>query len=252
MVLVTIRTSQGTVRAKFMTGAVLSTITPIFPLQHSISGVRVVEELEYYCNQHRASAPAQAVEITLDEARREVAWCKECKTVLYLNPDDREWETLRDRLCPNRDYSQIEIYKSVERDTPTHSLISFHRLVPGALKVEVMFPSGAFDYKDAFRDRREEWPNAIYVDDAPFDRELAKRATLAAGSRQCCAYIDAGQQGWHLCGAPMGTTCYQCQRPICETHQENFTYYGDKGDLRVTYFTSLGSPNWQTLSAQTG
>jgi hypothetical protein len=231
MVRVTITTSRGIVKAKFMTPAILDTIAPLYPLQHSTVGVRVNVEpgryWEYYCKQHREAAPTNAAEITLEEAAHEVAWCKECRTVLYLNAGDREWTTLRDRLCQGN-YSNVEIYRNVQHDVGTHYLISYRRLVPGALEVETMFPEGAFDVKDADRDRRELWPNSLYVPASIFDQELAKRANLATLPQACSDYVNDEQRGWQLCGATMATTCYQCHRPICGEHQDEYVYLGDK------------------------
>lgn len=231
---VTITTDRGTIKANFMTKAILDSISAIFPLQYSVPGVRIKAEQgdywKYYCNLHRSAAPADAKAITLAEAARKVAWCEECHTVLYLTPDDdRQWATLRDRLCPTGDYSQIEIYKPVERNVGTHYLISFHRLVPGALEPEIMFETGAFDYKDAYRDRREIWPNTIYVPTHAFNEELTRRSSQTSTVRTCCGYTEAEQGGWQLCGAAATeTTCYQCYRPICQDHQEPFTYRSDK------------------------
>lgn len=60
---------------------------------------------------------------------------------------------------------EIEVYTETIHHTPWHDLIQYWRLLPGSEKPEHLFPGcpGAFDFKDAARDRADEWPDAQFA-----------------------------------------------------------------------------------------
>lgn len=65
---------------------------------------------------------------------------------------------------------EIEVYTETIWHLPTHDLIQYWRLLPGSDRPEHLFPGckGAFDFKDAARDRAYDWPGASYISPSLF------------------------------------------------------------------------------------
>jgi hypothetical protein len=92
------------------------------------------------------------------------AWCVELATdgmneIVALNT------TFQAHLDAGTLLEEIEVYTETIWHLPTHDLIQYWRLLPGSDKPDHLFPGckGAFDFKDAARDREDEWPEALYV-----------------------------------------------------------------------------------------
>jgi hypothetical protein len=178
-----VQIGKRTVKAQDLTGEHLRATTPVYPLHQTIIGIRVTAPGEgqipnYFCVLHQdgQNIPADHTSepLTLHDAYKEAATCMSCLTYLALPPDDRRWSILRDRLC-NGDYSHVEIWTDLIKSTPTHALFNFIRLRPGASTPEQLSETGDYSAKHIVDDRREEWPDAIYVDSRVFEAEVSKR-----------------------------------------------------------------------------
>jgi hypothetical protein len=78
--------------------------------------------------------------------------------------------TFQEHLNAGTLSEEIEVYTETIWHLPTHDLIQYWRLLPGSKKPDHLFPGcrGAFDFKDAARDREDEWPAALFVSQALF------------------------------------------------------------------------------------
>ena len=100
---------------------------------------------------------------------------------------------------------ELAVFTETIYHTPFHDLIQYWRLQPGSNKPEKLFyGQGAFDFKDAARDRETDWPGAVFVS-----------ATLfldAIGEEFRGPFADALAQ--QEAGRPHGGECAQCGRTV--------------------------------------
>jgi hypothetical protein len=94
---------------------------------------------------------------------------------MAIPPDFPLWDRLRDRYCKG-DYSHVEIYTDTTKNVGTHMLFNCQRLTPGNNKPELLSQSGDYSAKHINDNRRDEWPNTIWVDSATFKTEVEKRS----------------------------------------------------------------------------
>lgn len=76
---------------------------------------------------------------------------------------------------------KIEVYTETIWHLPTHDLIQYWRLLPESHNPEHLFPGcrGAFDFKDAARDREMDWPEAVFISPTLFLEGIAEEYRAA-------------------------------------------------------------------------
>lgn len=100
---------------------------------------------------------------------------------------------------------EVEVFTETIYHTPFHDLIQYWRLLPGSDKPEKLFyGNGAFDFKDAARDRAFDWPNAVYISSTLFLDAIAEQHKSAFENAL------AHEQG---AGVYSGV-CVQCERDV--------------------------------------
>jgi len=134
------------------------------------------ETPNYFCllHQNEQNIPAgyTSEPLTLQNAYKEAATCMTCLTYLAIPPDDRRWDTLRDRLCRGN-YSHVEIWIDLVETTPTHALFDCIHLLPSASIPERLSGTGDYSAKHITDRRHDEWPDAVYVDSRAFAEEVS-------------------------------------------------------------------------------
>lgn len=98
---------------------------------------------------------------------------------------------------------EIEVYTKTIHHTPWHDLIQYWRLLPGSDAPEKLCAGpGDFDFKDAARDRKMDWPTATYVSSTLF--------LDALGEQHQAAFAEILEQEKP---AP-GGECVECGRTV--------------------------------------
>jgi hypothetical protein len=87
------------------------------------------------------------------------------------------WNEFQAHLDADTLLDEVEVYTETIWHLPTHDLIQYWRLLPGSPAPEHLFPGckGAYDFKDAARDREDDWPNAVYVSPTLFLAALSEQ-----------------------------------------------------------------------------